>query len=176
MGARPTAAIVGAALSDVGRVDHASVFALHHQAASRALAHAGLDPQDIDGFASAGTGVLAPIEVAEYLGLRPTWVDSTTIGGSTWLVMLEHAVAAIVAGHATTVLIVYGSTARADLKRRITKGEVHVAQVVLSPPREAETATLLEMLRSVPRVGTTKVRTVCFKAHVDLALRTGWSM
>ena len=64
-------AIVGAALSDCGRVDDKTPFELHYQAASRALADAGLTKDDIDGFASSGMGLLAPVEVAEYLGLRP---------------------------------------------------------------------------------------------------------
>ena len=113
----PAAAIVGAALSDVGRTDDRSVFELHWQAASRAVADAGLTKDDIDGFMSVGTGVLQPVEVAEYLGLRPTWMDSTGVGGSTWEVFLEHAVAAITAKQADVVLIVYGSTARSDLKK-----------------------------------------------------------
>ena len=111
-------AIVGAALSDTGRLDATSPFRLHHQAASRALADAGIDKTDVDGFASSGTGLLAPVEVAEYLGLRPTWVDGTGVGGSTWEFMVEHATAAIGEGHAEVVLLAYGSTARADLKRR----------------------------------------------------------
>jgi acetyl-CoA acetyltransferase len=72
----------------------------------------------VDGFASAGLGLLAPIEVAEYCGLRPTWVDGTGVGGSTWEFMVEHAVEAIGAGHAEVVVLAYGSTTRADLKRR----------------------------------------------------------
>jgi len=111
-------AIVGAALSDCGRVDTESPFQLHHQAASRALADAGIDKAEVDGLASCGTGLLAPVEVGEYLGLRPTWVDGTGVGGSTWEFMVEHASAAIAQGHAETVLVVYGSTSRADLKRR----------------------------------------------------------
>lgn len=114
---RPSAAIVGAALSDVGRTDDRSVFELHWQAASRAVADAGLTKDDVDGFMSVGTGVLPPVEVAEYLGLRPTWIDSTGVGGSAWEVFLEHAVAAITAKQAEVVLIVYGSTARSDLKK-----------------------------------------------------------
>jgi len=111
-------AIVGAALSDIGRVDTKSPFELHYQATSRAIADAGLDKSDIDGFGSCGMGLLAPVEVAEYLGLRPTWADGTGVGGSTWEFMVEHATAAIQAGHAETVVLVYGSTARADLKAR----------------------------------------------------------
>lgn len=111
-------AVAGVALADCGRVDDATPYALHAQAARRALADSGLDRSVIDGFASAGLGTLAPIEVAEYLGLRPTWVDSTSVGGSTWEVMAAHAVDAIAAGRADAVLLVYGSTARADLKAR----------------------------------------------------------
>ena len=108
----------GAALSDIGRVDTHSPFELHYQAASRAIADAGLTKADIDGFGSSGMGLLAPVEIAEYLGLRPTWADGTGVGGSTWEFMVEHATAAILAGHAETVVLVYGSTARADLKAR----------------------------------------------------------
>ncbi|MFD4546034.1 acetyl-CoA acetyltransferase [Streptomyces sp. NPDC058466] len=113
---RRKVAVVGTALSDCGRVEEATPYALHAQAARRALADAGLDRSVIDGFASAGLGTLAPIEVAEYLGLRPTWVDSTSVGGATWEVMAAHAADAIAAGHANAVLLVYGSTARADIK------------------------------------------------------------
>src|SRR3954447_8796911 len=109
-------AVGGVALSDCGRVDDATPCALHAQAARRALADAGLGREVVDGFASAGLGTLAPVEVAEYLGLRPTWVDSTSVGGSTWEVMAAHAADAIAAGHANAVLLVYGSTARADIK------------------------------------------------------------
>ncbi|MBO7939443.1 acetyl-CoA acetyltransferase [Streptomyces antibioticus] len=109
-------AVVGVALSDCGRVDDATAYALHAQAARRALADAGLDRSRVDGFASAGLGTLAPVEVADYLGLRPTWVDSTSVGGATWEVMAAHATDAIAAGHANAVLLVYGSTARADIR------------------------------------------------------------
>ncbi|MFF6949166.1 acetyl-CoA acetyltransferase [Streptomyces iakyrus] len=116
MVARRKVAVVGAALSDCGRVDDATPYALHAQAARRTLADAGLDRTLVDGFASAGLGALAPVEVAAYLGLRPTWVDSTSVGGSTWEVMAAHAADAIAAGHARAVLLVYGSTARADVR------------------------------------------------------------
>ncbi|GCB48350.1 acetyl-CoA acetyltransferase [Streptomyces sp. NL15-2K] len=109
-------AIVGVSLSDCGRVDDATPYSLHAQAARRAVADAGLDHSLIDGFASAGTGTLAPVEVAEYLGLRPAWVDSTSVGGSTWEVMAAHAADAIAAGHANAVLLAYGSTARSDIR------------------------------------------------------------
>ncbi|MFI9203558.1 thiolase C-terminal domain-containing protein [Streptomyces sp. NPDC053048] len=110
------AAVVGVALADCGRLDTVTPYALHAQAARRALADSGLGKEVVDGFASAGLGTLAPVDVAEYLGLRPTWVESTAVGGSTWEVMAAHAADAIAAGHANAVLLVYGSTARADIR------------------------------------------------------------
>jgi acetyl-CoA acetyltransferase len=110
-------AIVGAALSDTGRVDDLTPYHLHHQAVRRAVADAGLTKADIDGFASNGIGTLPPIEVAEYLGLKPTWIDSTGVGGGTWEVMAAHAVDAIAMGQADVVVLVYGSTTRSDLKK-----------------------------------------------------------
>ncbi|MHB8439713.1 MAG: thiolase C-terminal domain-containing protein [Acidimicrobiales bacterium] len=113
-------AIVGAALSDCGRVDDKTAYQLHHQATTAALADAGIDRREVDGFMSHGTGTLPPIDLAEYLGLAPhiQYIDSTGVGGSCWEIFLEHASAAIAMGQIDTVVLSYGSTARADLKRR----------------------------------------------------------
>lgn len=111
-------AVVGAALSDCGRVPDKTAMALMAQAARRAVADAGLEKADIDGFGGHGT-LLPPIEVSEYLGLRPTWVDATNVGGSSWEVMGRHAAAAIAAGEIDVALLTYGSTARSDVKRRV---------------------------------------------------------
>ncbi|GLF97325.1 thiolase C-terminal domain-containing protein [Streptomyces yaizuensis] len=116
--------VAGVALADCGRVDHATPYALHAQAARRALADSGLDRSVIDGLASAGLGTLAPVEVADYLGLRPRWVDSTSVGGATWEVMAAHAADAIAAGRANAVLLVYGSTARADIRAGRRTGDL----------------------------------------------------
>ena len=110
-------AIVGAALSDTGRVDDLTPFHLHSQAGSKAVADAGLTKADVDGFASNGTGTLPPIEVAEYLGLKPTWLDSTGVGGGPGEVMAAPAGDAISPGQAHVVVLSSGSTTRADLKK-----------------------------------------------------------
>ena len=98
-------AVAGVALSDVGRVDNSTPYALTAQAARRALADAGLTPEQVDGVASTGLGALAPADVAEYLGLAPRWLDSTSVGGSAWEVMAAHAADAIALGHAEVVLL-----------------------------------------------------------------------
>lgn len=112
-------AIVGAATSDCGRVDDKTAFQLNFQGTSRALADAGVDRSEVDGFMSHNTGALPPIELAEYLGIRPNWADSTGHGGSIWEFMTEHAVAAIAQGLVEVVVLTYGSTQRADLKKKL---------------------------------------------------------
>ena len=74
---RRRVAIVGAALSDTGRVDDTTAWELHHQGASRALADAGLTKDDVDGFASTGVGSrqedLAEGQKAFASGQRVEW-------------------------------------------------------------------------------------------------------
>jgi acetyl-CoA acetyltransferase len=111
-------AIVGAATSDCGRVDDKTAHQLNFQGTSRALAEAGIGRDEVDGLGST-TGTLAPVELAEYLGIRPNWVDSTNHGGSIWEFMTEHAAAAIAQGIVDTVVLTYGSTQRADLKKKL---------------------------------------------------------
>lgn len=122
---KATVAVAGAALSDVGRVDDKSPYELIAQASRRALADAGLSPADVDGLASTGQGTLPPVDVGEYLGLRPRWVDSTAVGGAAWEVMASHAVDAITAGHADVVLLTYGSTARSDLRKGLRGASIN---------------------------------------------------
>jgi acetyl-CoA acetyltransferase len=112
-------AIAGVALSGLPGSPEATPYALHAQASRAALNDSGLRPSDIDGFASTGLGVLQPLEVAEYLGLRPRWIDSTAVGGSAWEVMAAHAADAIAEGRADVVLLAYGSTARTDLIKKL---------------------------------------------------------
>lgn len=90
-------AVAGVALSDCGRVPEKTRLQLIQQASGRALADAGLSHADVQGFGSVGT-TLPPIEVSEYLGLRPIWGDSTNVGGAAWEVMAQHAAAAIARG------------------------------------------------------------------------------
>lgn len=109
--------IAGVGLSDLGRVPDKTATQLIWQGALRALADSGLSKADVDGFGAHGV-TLAPVEISEQLGLRPTWFDGTNVGGSSWEVMAQHAMEAIQAGSAEVVLLAYGSTARSDAKRQ----------------------------------------------------------
>jgi acetyl-CoA acetyltransferase len=99
-----------------GKADGLTPYALAAEASRQALADAGLAPGDVDGLGSTGLGTLQPVDMAEYLGLRPRWVDSTAVGGAAWEVMAAHAADAIAEEHADVILLTYGSTARSDLR------------------------------------------------------------
>jgi acetyl-CoA acetyltransferase len=116
-------AIAGVALSDCGRVPDKTALELIQQGAAAAIADAGLTKDDVQGFGTVGA-TQPPIEAAEYLGLRPTWGDSTNVGGASWEVMAEHAAAAIARGELDVVVLSYGSTARSDVKAKRRTGNV----------------------------------------------------
>jgi acetyl-CoA acetyltransferase len=61
---------------------------------------------------------------AEYLGVQPLHVDSTNIGGSSYVSHVGHAAAAISAGRFQCALILYGSTFRSDSVAVGTSGQM----------------------------------------------------
>lgn len=103
-------AIVGAAETDrLGRIPDMTEVELHAEAARRAVADAGLVKEQIDGLAS---GVVDVRAVADCLDLQPAYVDGTNIGGSSYMIQLSHAVAALNAGYCNYVLITHGESGR----------------------------------------------------------------
>jgi acetyl-CoA acetyltransferase len=103
-------AVVGAAeTTQLGRIPDLSALGLHADAALNAMADAGLKPNDIDGVACAGE---SPVQTAHYLGITPTWVDSTSVGGCSFMLHVRHAAAAINEGLCNTVLITHGESGR----------------------------------------------------------------
>ena len=103
-------AVVGAAeTTDLGVIPGLSQIQLHADAALNAMEDAGLKPADIDGVATAGE---TPAPVAHYLGITPTWVDGTAVGGCSFMLHVRHAAAAINEGLCRTVLITHGESGR----------------------------------------------------------------
>jgi acetyl-CoA acetyltransferase len=103
-------AIVGVAESDeIGIVPNKSALQHHAEAAHNALDDAGLSVRDVDGLFTAGYSTLA---TGEYLGIRPRYTDSTSIGGSSFVVHVAHALAAINAGYCEVALVTHGQTGR----------------------------------------------------------------
>ena len=104
-------AIVGVAESDeMGILPHKSALQLHAEAARNAVADAGLIKSDIDAVFSAGR--MLAVETAEYLGIRPRYIDGTIVGGCSFIQHAQHAMAAINAGLCEVALVTHGESGR----------------------------------------------------------------
>ena len=103
--------IAGAAETDeIGKLPDHSTLQLHIEAARQRGRRRGPDDE---GHRRHRDRVRArPVQVAHALGITPDWVDGTGVGGTSFLLHVRHAAAAIRAGYARTVLITHGESGR----------------------------------------------------------------
>jgi acetyl-CoA C-acetyltransferase len=95
------------------------VSALQIKAASaaRALEDAGLTWADVDAVYDANEGGgFGGVSIAEYFGIKPNVVDTTSVGGSSYQFHAAHAKRDIAAGKAKVALLTYGSTAHSNAR------------------------------------------------------------
>ncbi len=109
---RGAAAIVGAvdATSPSGTLDR-TVDQLELDMVRDALDDAGIPLGEVDAVFTTN-GMMASLDLAERLGVRGRFTDSTMTGGSSFEVHVEHATAAIAAGLCDVAVIVYAATPR----------------------------------------------------------------
>jgi acetyl-CoA acetyltransferase len=116
-------AIVGADETDeIGIVPDMTPIMMHAQAARNALRDAGIELSEVDGLFTGGIGGMASVQLAEYLGIVPKYTDSTMTGGSSFVIHVEHAAAAIAAGLCSVALITHGETGFSGRNRRGPRG------------------------------------------------------
>jgi acetyl-CoA acetyltransferase len=86
------------------------------ESARGALEDCGLSLRDVDGLfaASMSMGAMGTVSLAEYLNIKPRYLDGTNIGGSSFVAHVSHAAAAIHADLCDVALILYGSTAASN--------------------------------------------------------------
>ncbi|MBI2963377.1 MAG: hypothetical protein HYY35_06430 [Deltaproteobacteria bacterium] len=114
MSLRGKTAVVGAYEHPTRYAPHLTPHRIMAESARGALEDAGLAIADVDGLCTASMGPIGVIALANHLNLRPTYLDSTNLGGSSFVAHVAHASAAIAAGLCRVVLILYGSTAASD--------------------------------------------------------------
>ena len=133
---RGAVAITGVGQAGLGQAHGYTEMEILVQAAHRAVADAGLTMQDIDGIATASvTATMWAMPVIEHLGIKPTFVDSTMLGGSSFVAHLMPAIQALESGQCNAVLVCYGSTQRTST---ISRAEIGNARRKLDPqPYEA---------------------------------------
>src|SRR5262249_53928693 len=112
------AAIVGVYESPMRKSDGVHPYTVLQECVKGALDDAGLTVADVDGLAAAqgdfaeGGTAQDFNEVAEYPGIVPTYIDSTDIGGCSYVSHAGHAAAAIASGLAEVVVVCYAACMR----------------------------------------------------------------
>ena len=130
-------AIVGVDESDqIGRVENISSLQHHAEAAFNALEDAGLEMNEVDGLLSAG---FSNLTLAEYLGIHPKFTDGTSVGGSSFIIHIAHAIAAIRAGYCEVALVTHGEAGRSARNRAGANGsepgpQFEVPYGIIGPP------------------------------------------
>ena len=154
---RGGAAIVGVAESDLGQVaDGLSVIDLMAQGTGRALDDCGLSLKDVDGLFSATTQVrLSVLALAEYLGINPSFLGSTIVGGSSFEYHVAHAMGAIALGLCNVAVIAYGSTQRSVGRKQASVREVNPYETPFRPFLPSS-AYALAASRHMHEFGTTR--------------------
>ena len=89
-----------------------SMFQIAAESIRGALDDCGLTIKDVDGLAMTGIGLggMGIIGFCDYMNLNPNYVDSTAIGGASFVAHTAHAAAAIAAGLCEVCVVAFGST------------------------------------------------------------------
>lgn len=115
MSIKGRACIVGAYEHPTRHAPDKSVAQLHAECARGALEDAGLSKDDIDGYFCSGDAPgLGPLSMIDYMDLRVRHVDSTDIGGSSYLALVSHAAQAIALGKCNIALITLAGRPRSS--------------------------------------------------------------
>src|ERR1700683_2424188 len=88
-----------------------SLFQIMAESVRGALDDAGLTIKDVNGVCTTGIGMsgMGIVGFCDYMNLTPNFVDSTSIGGSSFVAHTAHAAAAIAAGLCKVAVGVDGS-------------------------------------------------------------------
>ena len=120
---RDRCAIAGIGATDFSRASGRSELTLAAQASLAALADAGLTAGDVDGIVRCDMDNVRGNDLAHILGIRNlTYFGENGPGGAAPCAMVGQAVAAILAGMATTVLVFRSLNGRSGVRFGLARG------------------------------------------------------
>ena len=170
---RGKTAIVGVGTAGCGEAPGMSELELLGLATNAALKDCGLKIQDIDGLCTANLNIaMWPLNVTEYLGIHPKFVEGTNIGGASFIAHQKPAMLALLSGQCEFVLVCYGSnqrTSKFGRKERSTARNLLDPNVFEDPyrPFDPPSSYALIAARHMHQYGTTRKHL----AEVSLAAR-----
>jgi acetyl-CoA acetyltransferase len=111
---RSTVCIVGVDESDeIGTLPQKSQLTLHLEAITNAVRDAGLRTYDVDGIFTAGQH--SPALLGEALGISPRYIDGTSVGGCSFIIMVGHALLALHHGLCDVAVVSHGESGRSGV-------------------------------------------------------------
>ena len=106
MTVRGKAFIAGAFEHPGRKIPDQSLMEIHARVCVGALHDAGLTMADVDAYFGAGDSPgFGTLSMMDYLGISATYMDSTEMGGSSYVAHVNHAAAAIAAGKCRVALV-----------------------------------------------------------------------
>lgn len=170
---RGRVAIVGVGTAGCGEAPGMSELELLGLATQAALNDCGMSLKEIDGICTANLNIaMWPLNVIEYLGIHPTFIEGTNIGGASFIAHQKPAMLALISGQCKAVLICYGSNQRTS---KFGRKERAKARSLLDPnihedpyqPFDPPSSYALIAARHMHEYGTTRKHL----AEVSLAAR-----
>jgi len=135
--ANRTPVICGIGLSDYPIAPHLTGTQHHAQAMQRALEDCAMPKADLDGYVNASSSPNdMTVVMAEYLGIKHRYIDSTMTGGSSFEFHVQHAAAAIKDGVADAILVTYGSDQLTRMGRMLGTGGFHTSDARIESPAQ----------------------------------------
>lgn len=159
---RGKAVVAGVGVAGLGDASGYTDLEILAAAATNAIQDAGLSFKDVDGITTCSS--IAPmwaLSAIEYLGIKPSFVDSTMLGGSSYVAHMLPAIQALNSGQCNAVLVCYGSTQRTAKLDRAEMGRIR--KVIEPQPYETPygapmpiAAYALAASRHMHQYGTTR--------------------
>ena len=124
---RREAAIVGINEYPLRVAPGVSSLQIKADCAAKALADAGLKWSDVDAvYDTGGDQNIGGLGISEYFGFKPSVIDTTYVGGTSFEFQANHARTMIAAGKCNVAVITYGATAHSDRRAIGTAGATGV--------------------------------------------------
>ncbi|CAN5490359.1 thiolase domain-containing protein [soil metagenome] len=174
MSIKAKASIVGAFEHPTRQATGRSTAMLHAECANGACDDAGISLADVDGYFGAGDGFsLGALSMVEYLDLKVRHLDSTDIGGSSYVMHVDRAARAVASGACNIALITLAGRPRSQgvsVGTSVRTGSADQPDVAWEAPFGATIVGFYAMCaaRHMHDYGTTSEQLACIKVAASL--------